>query len=146
MKPTADPLIGDLEIPPGLGVPGIDRFHGALEKIKRGGGGVSLEITARSIALQRIAPFWNSPFESRFGQIGRLGQRNSDSLPGGLDVPNVDRACESSGPEPGQWPPAAVQSKVLTAARLEPARREHPGVILLIVPLLRLWDCDLVPG
>src|SRR5262249_44274839 len=112
----------------------------------RARGGVRLEVRARAIALDRVAPLRNLPFELDLRQGGRLGQIDLDALASGLDVADVDEARERRGPEPRDRTAARVEREVVARTFVVPARRHHPAVVLLEILLLWPRRRRLVPG
>ena len=85
------------------------------------------------------------PFEFHLGQRRCFGQIDFDAVARRLDVADVDHAGQGRGPEAGQGAAPRVQGQVGTGPLVKPARRHHPGVFALKVPLLRLGRRRLVP-
>ena len=89
------------------------------------------------------AVFGDLPFEFDRALQGGLGQVDLHAVPGGLDVADVDEARQRRRPQPGQRAAAGVEGEVVGA--VEPARRHHPAVLVVHVPLLRVRVGVLVP-
>src|SRR4029078_2781896 len=120
--------------------------HRLLREVQRGSGGVSLEVRARAIAFNRVAPPWYLPFEFHFGLHAGLRQLNLDALAGRLDVVDIDLIGERRRPQARDGAAAGVEREAIAGAFIEPARRHHPSVVALEVALLRTWNRGLIPG
>src|SRR4051794_3269331 len=60
----ADALVGHLEGFPRLRVPGTELHQRLLGEVQRAGGGVGLEVGARPVALDRVAPARDLPLQA----------------------------------------------------------------------------------
>ena len=128
---------------PGLDVAGLDFGHRPLDEVERAGRGIRLEVAARSVALERIAPFRDRPFEDRFGRVARARERDLHALAGRLHVADVHQTRQRRDPEPRQRAASGVECEEVLS--IEPSWRHHPGVLLVEVTLLRARQRVLVP-
>src|SRR5581483_8573705 len=67
MESTANRLLRYFEIRPGFGSAIPHRVERFLDEIESRRGGIGLEVSSSAIALNRIAPFRDLPFELNFG-------------------------------------------------------------------------------
>ena len=124
--------------------PGADLDQRLLGEVQRARRGVGLEVGPGAVAFDRVAAVLRDlPLElDRTLQRG-LRQVDLHAAAGGLHVADVDQAGQRRRPQPGQRTAAGVQRQVVLA--VEPARRHHPAVLVLHVPLLRVRVGVLVP-
>ncbi len=66
----------NLEIGPGFGAAGMQFGQRLFDEVQRGAGRVHLEVGARAVAFDGIAPLGNLPFEFDLGERRGLGQIN----------------------------------------------------------------------
>src|SRR4051794_9859110 len=133
---AADALLGHLEGLPRLRAPGPDLDQRLLREVERGRGRVGLEVGARPVPLERVAPPGDLPLEADRALERGLGEVDLHAGAGGLDVADVARVGQCGGPRPGQGTAAGVEGEVVPA--VEPAGRHHPAVLVVQVPLLRV--------
>ena len=74
MEAAADRLVGNLEIGPGLGAPGVQLLEGLLHEVIGAGGGVSLEVSSGPVALDGVAPLGIFHSNSTSGLDAVLGR------------------------------------------------------------------------
>ncbi len=72
MESTADAFVGHFEIRPGFRVALAHAIERLLNEIKCRRRCISLKISARPVALKRIAPLRDLPFEFGFGEQRRF--------------------------------------------------------------------------
>ena len=107
------------------------------------GRGVRLEVGAGPVALDGVAPLRDLPLELDRSLERGLGQVDLHAAAGGLHVADVDQAGQRRRPQPGERAAAGVEREVVRA--VVPARRHHPGVLVVEVALLRPRVGVLVP-
>ena len=102
-------------------------------------GGVRLEVGARPVALDGVAPLRESSIRnSTSGLVAVLGRLKIDAGPGRLDVADVDQSGQRGGPQAGERSAAGIEREMILA--VVPARRHHPTILVVEVPFLRLWE------
>ena len=89
VEAAADGFVRHFKFAPGLCLTAVQILHGALGEVQRTSRGISLEVSARAVPLDGIAPFRNFPLELGFGHGRRLRQINLDAVSGGFDVTDV---------------------------------------------------------
>jgi hypothetical protein len=120
VEAAADCLFGNLEVVPGPRASGAQLRKRLLGKTQRSSG-ISLEIGARPVALNRIALLGNMPIELDFGQRGCLGQIDLDAVAGGLDIADVHQAGKRRRPETRDGAAPGIERKIVTRALVLPA-------------------------
>src|ERR1700722_13434755 len=138
METAPDRVRRNSELRPCLGTAGMQFRQGLFHKIERSGSGIHLEIGARTISLDGIAPLRNLPFEFDFRQRGCFRQVHLYAAAGGLDVTDVNLTGQSRGPETGNRSTARVDGQMIVGPLVEPAWRHYPSIFTREVSLLRL--------
>src|SRR6516162_3203690 len=95
----------------------------AFDEMKRGTGRIYLEIRARAIAFNGVAPLGNLPLEFDFGQRHGLWQIHLHAVSRGLEVTNVDQAGQRGRPETRDGAASGVERKVIARPLVEPTWR-----------------------
>ena len=81
VEPATDGFVGNLELVPSLGVASVQFLQGLFHEIERGSSGIRLEVGARAITFDGVAPLRDLPFEFHFRQRDRFWQINLYTLP-----------------------------------------------------------------
>ena len=145
VETAADGFVRHLERREGRGASGMHFLHRLFEEVERATGSVSLEVSAGAVAFDSVGPLRDLPFEFRFRFRRRFGQPDFHAMASGLDVTDIDQVRQRRRPETGERPAAGVESKMISSAFIQPARRHHPGIIPGKVALLRFRNRALVP-
>src|SRR5437764_10973306 len=111
METAGDGFLGHAEVSEGVGAARIHILQSLLREVECGRCRVGLEVGARPISLQRIGPLWDSPFELRFGKVGRSGKPDGKFAATGRDRAESSGAGERSRPEACERSTAGVQGK-----------------------------------
>src|SRR5580704_863852 len=146
VEAAADGLFRHFEFGPGLGAAGMELFQGFLHEVQGTASGIHLEVRARAIAFNGIAPLGDLPFKLDLGQGSGLRQIHLDARSGGLDVADIDQAGQSGGPEARDRATASVECEMVAGPLVEPTRRHDPGVLATEIAFLRTRYRRLVPG
>src|SRR5262249_634698 len=146
VEAATDGFLRHLEVVPGFGSSGVQLGECLLHKMQGSGRRIRLEVCARPIALDRVAPFGNLPLELNLRQGSGLWKIDLHALSCGFYVSDVDDARQSRGPKARDRAAPRVKREVILCALVIPARRHHPGVLVLEVALLRPGEGALVPG
>src|ERR1700730_17602368 len=92
-------LLRNLESGPGSCSTGVQFLQRPLRKTESRRSRINLEVSTGSIALDRVAPLGNLPFELNLGLGRSFGQVHLDALAGGLDVTDVHNSRECRRPK-----------------------------------------------
>src|SRR5260370_25125450 len=91
---ATDGFLRDVKLVPGLGPSGAHFRETFLQKVERARRGISLEIGARAIALERVRPLRNLPLQTHRTFRGRPRQVDFNAPPGGFDITHIDHPAE----------------------------------------------------
>src|SRR4051794_31729791 len=97
----------------GLSASGMNFFHRLFAAIKANGCCVGLEISARAISLDCVAPFRNTPDEFDLWLGGGFRQTNANGFVSGrFDIAKIHQTCQSCGPQASNWTAAGVEREM----------------------------------
>src|SRR5258708_26161424 len=114
--------------------------------MERDSSGVGLEVGARSVALDRVAPLRDLPLKLHLWLRGALGQANLHTMSGCLDVAaQVYDTGQGCRPQASNSAAAGVQRQVFARSFIIPARRHGPAIVDVEVALLWFGYRRLVP-
>src|ERR1700731_1743234 len=145
METAADGFFRDLEISPGAGPAGVQFRERLLAEIKRTARRVHLEVSARAIALNGVAPLGNLPLKFSFGKRRSLGKIHLHARASRFDIADIDYSCQSCGPQTSDGAAAGIKGKMVAGTFIKPAWRHNPRVFSAEVALLRPGNRRLVP-
>src|SRR3984957_9171769 len=146
VEAAANGFLRHLEIIPGLCTAGMQLRQRLLGKMKRARGCISLEISARPIPLDRVAPLWNLPLKLYLWFRHGLGQINLDALSGRLDIADVNKTCQRRRPETRDWAATGIKCQIVFRPLVIPTWGHNPGVLIFEVTFLWLGESALIPG
>ena len=90
-----------------------------LDEVQSGSRGIGLEVCARAIAFNGIAPFGDLPFELGLGQIDGLREVDFDAVSGSLDIADVHHAGERRRPEARNRAAAGIEREIVAGALVD---------------------------
>src|SRR5579875_2158 len=111
VEAAANRLPGYCEIVPGAGTSGMDFCKSFFYTVESDYSSVCLEIRARSIPLDGVAPARNFPLKLYFRLQRSFGQSDLHTLPGGLDISTqIDQTRQGRRPQTREWTTSGVES------------------------------------
>src|ERR1700730_16851349 len=147
VEAAADGLLWYREFRPCPGMTGIYLCQRLVYTVERDSSGVGLEVGARAVTLDSVAPLRNLPLKLHLWLRGALGEPNLHAVSGGLDVAaQVYDTGQGCRPQASNSAAAGVQRQVFARPFIKPARRHSPAIVAVEGAFLWFGDGCLVPG